>query len=146
MDYPTSFQTTDCVIRNQANDQFLLGRKKKDKGKFRFFGGFVDVKDDSLEASNLRERIEEAGGDLECTPPRYIFSKRIDDPRYRDSEHKILTAVFLSEYIFGFAKAGDDIDDGIEWFHAYLIRANYKDLIVETHWPIVEKLIELRIL
>jgi ADP-ribose pyrophosphatase YjhB (NUDIX family) len=146
MDYPTSFQTTDCVIRNPENNQFLFGRKKKNNGKWRFLGGFVDVKDLSLEAASKRERIEEGGLDLECVEPKYLFSVRIDDPRYRESEHKILTAVFLHDYLFGFAKGGDDIDDGVEWFRDYEIRASYKDFIVDTHWPIVEKLIEMRII
>lgn len=146
MDYPTSFQTTDCVIRNRDRSEFLFGRKKKDNGKWRFLGGFVDPKDLSLESASQRERLEEAGKNLECAQPQYLFSLRIDDPRYRDSQHKILTAVFLHDYIFGFAEAGDDINDGVFWFDDFIIRANYKDLIVETHWPIVEKLIELRII
>lgn len=145
MKYPTSFQTTDCVIRNSSLDQFLLGRKEKDGGKWRFIGGFVDPKDLSLEDASARERREEAGTDLECAPPHYLCSIRIDDPRYRDSEDKILTGVFLHEYIFGYPKAGDDIDE-VRWFNAFIIRAEYKDLVVPTHWPIVEKLLDLRIL
>lgn len=146
MDFPTSFQTTDAVIKDASMGRFLFGRKKKNNGKWRFLGGFVDPKDQSLETAAFRERIEEAGINLECSFPRYLFSIRIDDPRYRDSEHKILTAVFLHEFIYGFAKAGDDIDDGIEWFSDFYIRANYKEFIVDTHWPIVEKLMEIGVL
>jgi bifunctional NMN adenylyltransferase/nudix hydrolase len=141
--YDTSFQATDAVIRNAQNDMFLLG--KRDKGLWRFIGGFVDPKDASLEDSAKRERIEEAGINLECDNPKYLFSFRVNDPRYRESRHKIMSAVFLHDYIFGFARAGDDIKH-VEWFAAYLIRANYKDLIVETHWPIVEKMMELHLL
>jgi len=143
MDYPTSFQTTDAIIRNSQVNKFLLG--KKETGNWRFIGGFVDPKDASLEDASYRERVEETGKNLECAKPEYLFSFRVDDPRYRKTEHKILTAVFLHEYIYGFPEAGDDIKE-VEWFAPFYIRANYKEIIVEEHWPIVEKLIELRIL
>lgn len=147
MDYPTSFQATDTIVINRQAKvpQFLLGKKdpKKHKtDKWRFLGGFVDPKkDNSLEDASKRERLEEAGMNLECSDPQYLFSFRVDDPRYRKSEHKIMSAVFLHEYIFGFAKAGDDIKE-TEWFPNFYIRANYQDMVVEEHWPIVERLIE----
>ncbi len=125
MDYPTSFQATDAFVYNNENETLLLGRKKWDNGKWRFVGGFVDPKDLSLEDAAYRERIEEAGKNLECEKPKYLFSIRIDDPRYRESEHKIMSAVFLHQFIFGHAVAGDDIDDGMEWFSIFYLRNNY---------------------
>lgn len=138
--YPTSFQATDCVIIDTAKRTLLLGRKPKEN-KFRFVGGFVDPKDTSLEVANLRERIEEAGMNLECTPPSYLFSFRVDDPRYRDKSDKIMSAVFLYNYIFGFAKAGDDIGE-VRWFNIDDVKENYKHIIMQEHHPLVEKLIE----
>jgi bifunctional NMN adenylyltransferase/nudix hydrolase len=140
MDYPTSFQTTDAFIFNRVTRGMLLGRKKG-ADKWRFIGGFVDPKDVSLEAAAQRERIEEAGKNLECAFPEYIFSFRVDDPRYKDSPHKILTAVFAHEYIFGYAQAGDDIEQ-VDWFDFSYIRGSYKKIVVKTHWPIVESLIK----
>lgn len=145
MEYPTSFQTTDAVIVNPQNNQLLLG-KRATQDRWRFIGGFVDPdKDQTLEGASKRERIEEAGINLECAEPRYLFSFRVDDPRYRESKHKIMTAAFLHEYVFGFPTAGDDIAQ-VAWFADYLVRANYKEFIVQEHWPIVEKLISLHIL
>jgi bifunctional NMN adenylyltransferase/nudix hydrolase len=60
--YPTSFQATDCVIIHREAGKLLLGKKKIQTG-WRFLGGFVDPKDDSLELANARERQEEAGLD-----------------------------------------------------------------------------------
>lgn len=145
MDYPTSFQIINCVIRNPENNQFLFGRKKEDNGKWSLLGGLIDAKDKSLEDASERKRLEEGGLNLECESPKYLFSIRIDDPRYRESDFKFITAAFLHDYTSGFAEAGGDINDGVIWFQDYVIRANYKDFVVEMYWPIIEKLIDLRI-
>ena len=138
--YDTSFQTTDCFVINREKKEILLGRKHTES-KFRLIGGFVDPADLSLEDAAKRELREEAGANLECSHPQYLFSNRQDDPRYRDSRDKILTAVFRFEYLFGFATAGDDIKE-VGWFGDYYIKLNYKEMVVETHWPLIEKLIE----
>ena len=138
--YPTSFQTTDCFVMNNV-PEILLGRKPTED-KFRLIGGFVDPKDVSLEMAAVRELKEEAGINLECSYPKYLFSNRQDDPRYRNSEHKILTAVFEFQYLFGYAKAGDDIAE-VKWFDQIDIKENYKTLVVPTHHPLIERLISM---
>jgi len=147
--YPVSFQTIDCCIIRLIEDesspfkgkaQLLMG-KKPTQDKFRFIGGFVDPSDLSLEDAAVRELHEEAGINLECSKPKYLFSNRQDDERYQDSPHKILTAVFLFQYLFGYAKAGDDIAE-VKWFDYLDLKENYKNLIVTTHYPLMEKIIE----
>ncbi len=139
MKYPTSFQTTDCVIVNRRAKKILLGRKPK-KLKWCFMGGFVDPNDPSLEEACAREKREEAGISLETTKPVYLFSFRVDDERYRKGEDKILTAVFLLEYLFGFAEAGDDIGE-VAWFDIDEFKNEYKTILNKKHWPIAEGII-----
>jgi len=145
--YPTSFQATDAVIfKKSGNANVMLLGRKKFKKKYRFIGGFVDPeKDKSLEQANRRECYEEAGTNLECSDPKYLFSFRVDDPRYRDSVDKIMSAVFLREYVYGTEKAGDDIKE-VVWFSRPYVRKYYKEVVVKEHWPLVEELIRRNIL
>lgn len=139
--YPTSFQTTDILVINRLKNEVLLGRKPTED-KFRLIGGFVSPEDLSLEDAASRELREEAGINLEVGTPKYQFSYRVDDKRYRDSQDKILTAVFICDYLFGFAQAGDDISE-IKWIDTDELSVLYRDLIVDTHQPLIKKLIEM---
>lgn len=136
--YPTSFQCTDSVIINKEGQMILLA-KKDNEPLWRFPGGFVDPSDPSLEYASTREKSEECSIDLECSPPVYLGSFRVDDPRYRDSQDKIMSAVFVSNYIFGKPVAGDDIAY-VEWFTMKYLRNNYQDIIMKCHLPIIEML------
>jgi bifunctional NMN adenylyltransferase/nudix hydrolase len=138
--YPTSFQTTDILVINRLKNEVLLGRKPAED-KFRLIGGFVDPVDLSLEDAASRELREEAGINLEVGTPKYQFSYRVDDKRYRDSQDKILTAVFTCDYLFGFATASDDICE-VKWISELELTQKYPSLIVETHQPLIRKLIE----
>jgi bifunctional NMN adenylyltransferase/nudix hydrolase len=121
--YPTSYQTVDAIIWRRERDdsdkltggvEILLGRKRADaQGAWRYIGGFVQPEDDSLETAALREAKEETGCELDR--PRYLFSARVEDWRYRDEVDGICTAVFACAYLFGAPTAEDDIDD-LKWF------------------------------
>ena len=134
--YPISYQCVDAVIwriKNQEH-QILLGRKRTDfPGEYRLIGGFTSPQDESLEDSVKREAIEETG--LALHDPKYIFSKRVEDWRYRKEKDKILTAVFSMQYFFGKEEAKDDIDE-LMWFEVKNIRQNE---IVSEHRSIFEE-------
>jgi bifunctional NMN adenylyltransferase/nudix hydrolase len=111
MDYPTVFPTVDVIIRKDG--KLLLGRKAK-QDKFRFLGGFADpALDKSYEDAAKREAKEES--ELVVTKVKYVGSTRIDDPRYRGTEHCIITHLFLAEEWSGEPKASDDIAE-LKWF------------------------------
>lgn len=112
--YPVSLQTVDMFVWDHANSTVYLGRKKE-RNKFQLFGGFVDPKDQTLEMAAERELIEEfpAIRNVSYATPVYIGSFRINDERYVDSSHKIMTALFfisVRENILNL-KAGDDIEE-----------------------------------
>jgi bifunctional NMN adenylyltransferase/nudix hydrolase len=139
--YDTSFQAVDMFVVNDFLGEVLLGRKAG-KDEYRFLGGFVDPKDESLEQAATREKNEEAGINLECGKPQYLFSQRMDDPRYRNSRHKVMTAMFRLPYVFGFAKGGDDIEE-VQWFGKEYLKKNYRKFVARDHWILVRRLIEM---
>ncbi len=110
--YPTAFPTVDISIMHSTEPKVLIGRKAG-HSKWGFPGGFVDPTDDSFESAMRREMREEVG-DIEISPLVYIGSARIDDPRYRKSIHKIMTAFFKTTYVFGVIKASDDLEE-VRW-------------------------------
>jgi len=135
VDYPVSFQTVDiaCI----KGTKILLGTKTKDKGKWRLPGGFVDVTDESLEAAARREFKEECGASL--VKLKYFKSFRVDDPRYRESEHKILTALFKAKTNEP-VKAGDDLSE-VSWFNFERVKQILEKDIVEEHIPLIKLLL-----
>jgi bifunctional NMN adenylyltransferase/nudix hydrolase len=129
--FPTSFQAVDIGILNEEEDMVLIGRKANQK-KWRFIGGFVDPSDPSLEVAAKREVREEAG-DIEVADVKYLASVRINDHRYRKSEHKVMTALFSAKYIFGHIKAGDDLVE-VRWEKLETLR----DCLIDGHLPLAD--------
>lgn len=133
--FPVSYQAVDIAVVSFDRDEILLGRKKRDGGKLRFIGGFVDPSDESLERAARRELFEEAPG-VEISDLSYLGSRRINDFRYRGSDDGIMSALFISAFIFGSARAGDDLD-ALVWIP---LRDARRILTAEhlTLWDIVE--------
>lgn len=106
---PMVFPTVDvgCFY----NNQLVLAYKKGDHG-YRFPGGFVDPSDVSLQAAAQRELREETS--LYAPELEYIGSTLIEDPRYRDTPHRIITALFTAAIDdpkrYEVLTAGDDVD------------------------------------
>ena len=141
-EYPISFQTVDIALVNLYRQQILLG-KRKGKEEWRFPGGFVDSeKDKSLEEAAFREMNEEINFNktLSTGPVSYKFSTQIDDPRYRDSKDKIMTALFFVNFIGGSPQAGDDLND-VAWFAFHeFSNDNYKFFVAKEHWILIEQM------
>lgn len=151
--FPTSFQTTDNVIVWREAGKVLLG-KKKANGLWQFPGGFVDPADANLEQAAARERREECtiGFDTDgkslgciCSHPEYIGSFRVPDPRYSGSPDKIMTAVFVSYYVDGEPKGGDDLP-WVKWLTKDFVRRNYQKVVAPIHHQLVDMLIYKNIL
>jgi bifunctional NMN adenylyltransferase/nudix hydrolase len=129
--YSTSYQTVDVAVFNEEENQLLLA-KKPGEDKYRFIGGFVDVKDTSLEHTAKREFMEEAGAEISITG--YIGSFRVDDWRYRSERDKIMTTLFKAKYLFGHLEPSDDVEE-LRWFDLKDLKeiGGIQKLIVEEH-------------
>lgn len=126
-DFKSAIAAVDIACVNSTNKIILLGRKSNAL-KYRFIGGFVDEKDKSYLAAARREFLEEAPN-IEASNFEYLGSLRINDPRYENDRCKIFTTLFLTEFIYGNTKAGDDLEQ-LEWFPIAEATAKF---IVDEH-------------
>lgn len=129
--FPTSYSTVD-ILPIIADNTFLLGRKCSDPlGKYRLVGGFVDPQDHDLEAAALRELQEETCINKESVlSTQYIGSYRINDYRYRNSIHKIMTNLFVCDVTNNATwRANDDICE----LKAFSLEDLSLDIICEEH-------------
>jgi bifunctional NMN adenylyltransferase/nudix hydrolase len=111
--FPHVYPTVDIAIVKEETNEVLLGRKPNEE-RFRFVGGFTDVEDENYETAARREVMEETG--LEIGNLVYLGSARVDDWRYRSNKDRaIITLFFKASYIYGKAKANDDIQE-VKWF------------------------------
>jgi len=134
------FATVDIAVikRDHARDhkavQIILGRKKSDpKGFWRFPGGFVDpAKDPSLDLAAAREANEELGCGISSMT--YVGSMIVDDWRYRKEVDRIMTTVFICDYLYGVVEGKDDINEA----RLFDLENFDLNLLVPQHRPIME--------
>ena len=135
--YPTVHPAVDGAIVDFEKERILLGKKPGQIG-LRFPGGFLDpFLDKTAEEAVVREAKEETNLDL-CVE-RYVFSRLVDDWRYRHEQNKIMTFLYLLRYdeaTSGRAAAGDDLEM-VVWKEFGTIEL--KD-IVSTHHPLICRL------
>lgn len=133
--FDTVIGTVDIAVFNDDESEFLLGRKPFES-KWRFIGGFSDVNSESDEQDARREVIEETH--LEVGEMTYICSQRIDDWRYRRERDKIRTRFFKTKRIYGAATPDDDIEE-LKWYN---FNTFDRELLVEGHKVLFDKLVE----
>ncbi len=136
--YKTGMAVVDiAVYKEEYGEKYvLLGRKKRET-QYRFIGGFFDPEvDNSLEDSALRELREEAGDDLVVDSLSYCMSHKIDDWRYRDNDHKIVSALFLAKYRHGEVTPLDDIE-ALAW---HKLTHELPEKVVANHRLFAEKI------
>ncbi|MFL5747725.1 MAG: NUDIX domain-containing protein [Niastella sp.] len=137
--YSKVYPTVDIAVLRDGNTQVLLG-KKHNAPEWRFPGGFSDPTDDNYESAARRELQEECG-DLEINAMQYIGSAKIDDWRYRSEEDKIMTLFFKTQWVFGHAKANDDLKE-LGWFPVKELQAMMQQgVIVKEHHVLVNLLL-----
>jgi len=135
-DFKSVIAAVDIACVNSTEKIILLGRKPNAL-KYRFVGGFCDVKDESYLAAAKREFHEEAPN-IEASCFEYLGSLRINDPRYVNDRCKIFTTLFLTEYIYGNIKAGDDLEQ-LEWFPINVVTGKF---IVGEHQELWKLFVE----
>lgn len=133
--YPSGLSVVDVACISDTS--ILLGRKNGEV-LWRFPGGFFDPKQDtSLEEAAKRELREEAGT-FETSDWKYLGSHRVDDHRYRNSIHKLVTSFFVCKFLWGGLKAGDDLAD-VRWFSW---ENALPEGVVPEHKPLVSMLFQ----
>jgi bifunctional NMN adenylyltransferase/nudix hydrolase len=151
-DFPSMIACADVLIyktiqisENNYSPRYLLVKKPKDK-EFRLVGGFSSWSEDpalndmSLQQTAKREALEETSLTT-INGPYFITSLQIDDERYKDDVHKIMSVLFS----IGVAPEAepvlkDDLSGGsYQWF-------SYQQLkeveVIKAHKPLLKEIIE----
>jgi ADP-ribose pyrophosphatase YjhB (NUDIX family) len=145
-EYPSAIATVDvipyCYSRETKCYEILLGRKKKHGDKLCFIGGFVDSeKDDTFCDAAYREMGEEVPSLIPVVSAvslKYLYSTKVDDPRYKDRRSKIFTSIYLLSTEKMSHTAGDDLDE-VVWRDLDMLVWN-PDLLVPEHAKLIEDL------
>jgi bifunctional NMN adenylyltransferase/nudix hydrolase len=120
--FPRLNMVVDVAVIKRVEDSqpyVLLGKKRGDEG-FRFPGGFVDVRDMSLEAAARREVREETGVLPETV--EYLGSFPIADSRMGPRDG-MMSAFFLGHVMAATpVRASDDLDEA-HWIPASALRS-----------------------
>ena len=108
--YPVGMAVADILVyKKEGKDIYFLFGKKSRSNTYGLIGGFFDVdQDDSLESAAIRELKEEVG-DVKVKNLKYVTSSKLNDWRYVDNDHKMVSSFFIAEYVSGDPVASDDI-------------------------------------
>jgi bifunctional NMN adenylyltransferase/nudix hydrolase len=108
--YQRVYPTVDIAI---ISDGHVLMGRKPNEDLWRLPGGFVDIRDGSLEEAAAREAQEETGILIDPKDLIYLGSVRTTDGRYNPEKDDaaITTTLFVAEKWKGYPKAADDIKE-----------------------------------
>jgi len=121
--YPVAFQTVDIAIMRTENlkTKVLLIQKvsstEEEKNLWRFPGGFVEPKKHKSKEQAASQEVNEETQMSIHPDLLYIGSSVIDDPRWRDTPHGVVTTLFEAKWKSGEAGEGP-FDDAArtKWF------------------------------
>lgn len=129
--YPHVHPTVDvAVLRFRAGAYEALLARKPDERNWRFIGGFVDPRDQSLEAAGRREVMEEA--DVSVDGLEYVGSFRVADWRYAGEQDGILTTLFVATFQFGSVRPKDDVAE-LRWVSVDLAAGAFGVVLEPEH-------------
>lgn len=131
------YSAADIAIVDDEHERVLAITKHWFDGLWSLPGGFLDPgKDSTDEDTARRERGEELLNIVTGDVYEQLGSRiKVDDPRYRGSKDKILSALFCTQYLGGVAQPGDDAK-GARW----MSRSDLDRFIVPWHKPLVERI------
>lgn len=140
--WPRTIMCVDVAVYNSYHDVLVIG-KRKDENAARFFGGFVDQADPSLEHAAKREAEEEANL---CEPYEleFVGSAHVPDYRYKCSDDGlIMTSLFVAKTYNANLKAGDDMDElfRITQFSS-IDEESALNMVMPGHKPLMSMLIK----
>lgn len=99
---PRRYRTADSAMVTNDLKYVVLGEKKRDEGKKRFPGGFVEEEIfEDPEDTVIRESHEECGMNLSLGKPQFITKKVIPDWRYADTGDYIETHFYMVPFLGG---------------------------------------------
>lgn len=145
--WPIAYHTVDiAVVKKSGGDYMLLLGQKYNQtvDNWRLPGGFTDPElDISTEFAAARELKEETNLTLDITPKDYAGSLKVDDPRYRDKEDKIISSLFIHFVEDGKESTidllgGDDLPK-VQWF---LINEKLLSLANPVHLPFINMVVQ----
>ncbi len=126
----------DPKKRELGGLHILLGKRDNEEGRYRLPGGHVNASDEGGEAAARREAMEETG--LECGDLCYVGNYKVKSWRDTERGGVIFTTLFVAPYMFGGAKAGDDLDK-LEWVRLDQV---HEVLFADSHKMLAEKVVE----
>lgn len=133
--YPRINPCVDIAIlrKGENGTQVLIGKRDRDMGKSRFPGGHIDPTDLCAEDAAKREAMEETG--VEITNLRYVCQRKVGS-WLNTTNYVVYTTLFAADYVFGAAKANDDIDE-VRWV---TIEALQNTSLVNDHVQLAKEL------
>jgi len=110
---PNVYPVVNICTYNSAGEILLV--KKPHEKQWGLPSGNIVTTDENYEQGAKRVFSEKVGINCEINSCMYLFSQRLNEPRYAKETDVLLSSVYLAEMAFGRADAGDGISE-VGWF------------------------------